>query len=118
HDLRTPLVTIIATASTLMELSDQLDKKMIKKIGKDLYFESEQLSRLINNLLQITYLEAEAVKLQKQPTSLHDVINLVVKTSTKKLGKRPVHINIPTDLPLIPFDNELIQEVLINLIDN
>ena len=77
-----------------------------------------KLSRLINNLLQITYLETEQVKLQKQLLSLKDVINLVVNTSSKKLGKRPVHIEVPDNLPLVPFDNTLIQEVLINLIDN
>ena len=118
HDLRTPLIGIIAAASTLMENGDQIEAKSVKKLGKDIYLESEQLSRLINNLLQITYLEDKNVKPQKQFSSIKDTINLVIRTSTKKLGKRPVHINIPDHLPDIPFDTLLIQEVLINLIDN
>jgi two-component system, OmpR family, sensor histidine kinase KdpD len=118
HDLRTPLATVMGAASTLMEMGNELDASDIKKIGKTIYFELEQLSRLINNILQMTYLEAESVKLQKELHSLMDLINLVVKISSKKLGKKPINIHIPTDLPLIPYDHILMQEVLVNLIDN
>lgn len=118
HDLRTPLLAVMAGASNLMELGEKLDGKKIKQTGSDIYFETEQLSRLINNLLQITYLESHNVKLQIQPSSLEDVINLVIKTSSKKLQNRAVIINLPRELPLIPFDRTLIQEVFFNLIDN
>ena len=118
HDLRIPLISIIAKASSMMEIGDTLDGNDIKKIGMDIYYETDQLSRLINNLLQITYLETNDIKLQIKPNSLLDVIKHVVKISSKKLSDRPVHINVPVNLPLIPFDSTLIQEVIINLIDN
>lgn len=118
HDLRTPLVAVMGAASTLTEMSRELDTRAIKKLGNEIYFEAEQLSRLINNLLQLTYLEAEAVKLQKEICSLSDIINLVVNISSKKLGKKLLKIRLPSYLPLIPLDNTLIQEVLFNLIDN
>lgn len=118
HDLRTPLIAVMAAASTLMEIGDTLERNKIKEMGKDIYYETEQLSRLINNLLQITYMESENVKLQIKPSSLKEVINLVVKTSSKKLKGRLVHISIPENLPTIPLDNLLIQDVLLNLIDN
>jgi len=118
HDLRTPLVAIMGTASTLMEMSDELTANKIKQSGKNIYFETEQLSRLINNLLQITYLEAKEIKLQKELCSLYELVSLIITTSNKKIGKKPVHINIPKDLPKIPLDKILIQEVFINLIDN
>lgn len=118
RDLRAPLVSVIGAASTLMEIGSELDARAVKKIGNTIYLESEQLSRLINNLLQMTYLEAEEIKLQKKYYSFGDVVALVINTSTKKLGKKPVHIRLPVDLPKIPFDQVLIQEVLINLIDN
>lgn len=118
HDLRTPLVSIVGAASTLMELGSELEGKAIKKIGKYIYLESEQLSRLINNLLQITYLEAETIALQKEPHVLMDLITQVVKASGNKIGKKPVNVTIPKDLPLIPFDATLMQEVFVNLLDN
>lgn len=118
HDLRTPLQGIIGAASTQIEMAKSLDARAIKKLGKDIYIEAEQLSRLINNLLQITYLETDQPELQKQLLSLPEIIHTVVNNSIEKLSKRPVLIDIPGDLPNIPFDSNLIKEVLINLIDN
>ena len=118
HDLRTPLVAVMGAASTLMEISDRLDKATIKNLGKEIYVETEQLSRLINNLLQITYLENDVIRLQLQQYSLPDVINFVVKMSAKKLENRKVNEQIPRDVPKIYVDHTLIQEVLLNLIDN
>lgn len=118
HDLRVPLVAVMGATSTLMEVGDTLEGKQIKKLGKDMYFELEQLSRLITNLLQMTYLEAEDVKLQKEPCSLLETIHLVIKTAHKKLGKKPITINFPENLPNVPLDSTLIQEVFHNLIDN
>ncbi len=118
HDLRTPLVVVMGAASTLMEIGHELDTQTIKKLSSDIYFELEQLNRLINNLLQMTYLEVESVKLQIEPHSLKDVINFVIKTLSKKIGKKPIFIKLPTQLPDVPFDNTLMQEVFINLIDN
>jgi two-component system sensor histidine kinase KdpD len=118
HDLRAPLVSIMGSAITQIEMAKELDSIEIKKLGKNIYAESEQLSRLINNLLQITYLESEEVKLQKQSCSLRNIITTVIKTLTKKLGQRPVNIIIPADLPNIPLDATLANEVFINLIDN
>jgi two-component system sensor histidine kinase KdpD len=118
HDLRVPLVAAMGATSTLMEMGDTLEGKQIKKLGKDMYFELEQLSRLITNLLQMTYLEAEDVQLQKESGSLLETINLVLKTSHKKIGKKPVILEFPPDLPNVPLDSTLIQEVFHNLIDN
>ncbi len=118
HDLRTPLAAVMGAANTLIEMSHELDAEHVKKFGKNIYFESEQLNRLINNLLQMTYLEAESVHLQKEPGSLQDVIQLVIHASNKKLGSRPILVHLPENLPAVPFDHTLIQEVFINLIDN
>lgn len=118
HDVRTPLVAAMGAASTLIEMCSELEVNQIKKLGNTIYFELENLSRLINNLLQMTYLEAEAVHLQKEPHSIVDLITLVLRTSSKKLKKRIVDLKIADNLPMVMFDDVLMQEVLLNLIDN
>jgi len=118
HNLRTPLVAVMGAASTLMEMGSELDAAKIKKLGKNIYVELEQLNRLLNNLLQMTYLEGDEVKLQKQLCSLKDIINLVITTSSKKIGKKPINVHLPPNLPEIPLDKILIEEVFINLLDN
>lgn len=118
HDLRTPILTVMGAANTLMETSSKLDTKKIKKLATNMYFELEQLNRLINNLLQMTYLETESVKLQKELYSLQEVISLVLNNMHNKLGNKPVHQRIAANLPKIPLDINLMQEVFFNLLDN
>jgi len=118
QDLRAPLASIMLSASTQMQLAKDLDSERITQIGQTIYSEAEQLSRLINNLLQITYLEKESIKLQKKPSSLKDLIGNVLKASREKLGKIPVYIKIPLEIPEIPYDNTLLEEVMFNLLDN
>ncbi len=118
HDIRTPLVAAMGSATTLMELGNDLDKLKIKKLSQDIIFELEQLRRLIHNFLQISYLEDKAVKLQKEFYSIHDVIAHALKISYAKSGKKHIHIFLAPNLPKIPLDKTLIEEVFVNLIDN
>jgi two-component system sensor histidine kinase KdpD len=118
HDLRTPLISIMSASSSITERVNELDGSTIKKLAKEIYHDSEELNRLINNLLQMTYLEGKAIKLQKEFYSLHDTVNLVLKTLSRQLGKKTVHIQFPSDLPLIPYDRVLIEQVFTHLIDN
>jgi two-component system sensor histidine kinase KdpD len=118
HDLRTPLISLMGNASTLINLSDQMSSQEIKKTGQEIYFESEQVNRLINNLLRITYLESKEISLQKEHSSLNELIKFIINTSSKKLGKRNVDLQLEERLPKVPFDYTLLQEVIINLLDN
>lgn len=118
HDLRAPLASIMASANTQIEMPSKLKPAAVEKLGKDIYAQSEELSRLINNLLQVTYLEAESVVLQKEPHSLRELIEGVLTLASKRLGNKPVNLDLPLTLPNIPFDDALIQAVFVNLIDN
>lgn len=118
HDLRTPLIAAIGAASTLREMGDKLEAHTIKKLGSDIYRELEQLSHLINNLLQMTYLEAGTVTLQKELYPLNYVLNSAIVALSNQLGKKPIHIRLPADLPNLLYDKTLMQEVFINLLDN
>lgn len=118
HDLRTPLVAMMGAVSTLMEMGDELDKIHIKKLANVINIELEELGRLINNLLQIIYLESETIKLQLEPHSLENTIKHALKMLRKKIGKREIHTEFPANLPQVVYDNTLIQDVFINLIEN
>ncbi len=118
QDLRAPIAAILLTAGTQMQMARQLSVDKIHSLGQTIYNEAEHLSRLINNLLQITYLESNAVKLNKEPSSLLVVINKVIKISRDRLGKTPVYIDVAKDLPMIPLDRVLLEAVLQNLLDN
>lgn len=118
HDLRIPIVAVLGAATTLIEMNRELGANKIKQLGTEIYAEGKQIHRLINNLLQITLLETNAIKLQIKPNSLMKIINQTVIAFRESIEKNPILLNIPDNLPLIPFDNTLLQEVFLNLIDN
>lgn len=118
HDMRAPLISVMGAASTLIEMSGELKPQMIHKLGNAIYFETEQVSHLISNLLQITYLESDKIKLKKQLCSLPEEIDLLLKTLSKRLGKKPVKLHFAQNFPLVPFDKVLMAEVFTSLIDN
>lgn len=118
QDLRAPIAAIMLTAGTQMQMAKSATAERVRSLGQTIYNETEQLSRLINNLLQITYLESNAVKLQKEQSSLSLLINKVIKASREKLGTTPIYIHVPKEIPLIPIDKVLLEGVFLNLLDN
>lgn len=118
HDLRAPLVAVTGAASTLMEMGGDLDKKQIHHLSIKILVELEELSRLINNLLQMTYLEAESITLELVPHSLNNTIQHVIESLKNKIGEREIQIDVPEKLPEIIYDDALIEDVFGNLIDN
>ncbi|MCL9683227.1 sensor histidine kinase [Legionella maioricensis] len=118
HQLRAPLAVIMVAANSQIELARDLRPNKIRSLGREIYFESEQLNRLINNFLQITYLESRAATVHKQLHSLSDTLKTVLELFRLKLGNRRVKINMPENLPRFYYDNALIQDVFINLFDN
>ena len=66
----------------------------------------------------MTRLEAGAIKVKREPRDVQDVIGAALQQVGERLGDRPVEIDVPADLPLVPLDFVLIVHVLVNLIDN
>ena len=114
NDLDSPLKVIISAVGNLRNV----DGEKMSSIGKDLDYEIEKLSQLNNNILRIIQLEFHDLKLHKKPTSLKEVISFVVKVYDKALRARSVQTHLPRNLPTVPLNKGLIQEVIINLIDN
>jgi two-component system sensor histidine kinase KdpD len=117
HDLRTPLAAITGASSSLLEgavKDPATQREMIQSIRE----ESERLSRLVANLLDITRLEAGAVTINKQWHPLEEIVGSALNRLDAFLTGRPVTTTLPADLPLVPVDGVLIEQVLVNLIEN
>ncbi len=114
NDLHTPLKVIIRAATSLREIKED----NIRKTGKDIDYEIEKLNQLNNNISRIIQLEFQDIKLSKSPALLQEIIDFVIKTSSKSLKDRPVFTHVQDNMPPLPVNEGLIQEVLINLVDN
>jgi len=118
HDLRTPLASITGALSSLQEKSLELNQKDRNILLKTAHEEAERLNRLVENLLNMTRLEAGAIHLRLEPNDIQDVIGASLEQMGERLANRKIKINIAPDLPLIPLDFSLFGQVLVNLFDN
>lgn len=118
HDLRTPLAAITGAASSLYEHDALLDPESRRELARTIAEEGDQLNRLVHNLLDMTRLEGGKVRLRREPHPLEDLIGSTLIVMERRLRERTVELRIAPDLPAVPLDGILIQEVLINLIEN
>jgi two-component system sensor histidine kinase KdpD len=118
HDLRTPLATIAGAASGLIDGDRALDEATRRDMVLSICEEADRLNRLVNNLLNMTRIESGALHLRKEWHPLDEVIGSALTVLKRRLGDRPVQTRVAEDLPLVPMDGILIEQVLVNLIEN
>jgi two-component system, OmpR family, sensor histidine kinase KdpD len=118
HDLRTPLAAITGSASSLLDNGESLPAATRRDLLENIHDEAERLERLVNNLLEMTKLEAGAVQLKKELHIPGEIIGSAIARVEERLGARSLTTQIAPDLPLVPMDALLIEQVLVNLLDN
>lgn len=117
HDLRTPLATIVGSASSLVE-SHELQAEAQTELARSIYDEARRMSHLINNILDMARLEAGIIKLNKQWYPLEEIIGSVLNRLTLILSDRKVSVKLPHGIPMVYVDAVLIEQVLLNLLEN
>ena len=118
HDLRTPLAAIAGASSTLVESDATLDHGARHELAESIYEESERLNRLVANLLDMTRLEGGAMSIRKEWQSIEETVGVVLNRLARQLGNHRVETHLDPELPLVPLDELLIQQVLVNLLEN
>ena len=118
HDLRTPLAVVAGAASTLLEKEGSLDRSARFELLQTIHEETDRLERIIRNVLNLTRLDSGAIKVRKEWQPLEEIIGVVLNRFSDRFQERPLELKIPSDLPLIPFDALLMEQVLSNLLEN
>ena len=118
HDLRTPLVSITGTLSSLMDGEARYDEAAQSELLMDAYAEADRLNRLVGNLLDMSRLESGSIKLHREVYDLSEVIGVARAQLRNQLEGRQIKIDLPDDLPMIPVDMTLLAQVFANLLDN
>jgi len=117
HDLRTPLAAIAGASSTLVDDAG-LDTATRHELAESIFEESERLNRLVVNLLDMTRLDAGALQVRKEWQVVEEVVGVVLNRLARRLQHYRLTTQLAPDLPLVPFDPLLIQQVLTNLLEN
>ncbi len=118
HDLRTPLTTIYASSTALLENSSSLSDEHKCRITEGIKEDSEWLIRMVENMLSVTRIDSGIVKIIKTPTVLDELIDSVILKFKKRYPSQEVLIEIPDEMIIIPMDAILIEQVLVNLLEN
>lgn len=118
HDLRTPLTSIIGTASSYLEqgayLSDKDKSHLVETISED----AQWLLHMVENLLSVTRINDQTASVKKSMEPLEEVVSSAMQRFHKRLPEAKVQLQIPDDFIMIPMDPTLIEQVLINLLEN
>lgn len=118
HDLRTPLASIAGSAETLLALPSAAVQSAERDLLSGVKTEADRLALLLENILDMTRLEAGNVSLNLEPQPLEEVIGATLQALEQRLLERKLELHIPDDLPLVFIDAVMIERVLANLLDN
>ncbi|MEC7984915.1 MAG: ATP-binding protein [Myxococcota bacterium] len=134
HELRTPLTSVLGFAKIIQKRfndvimpsyqpTEKKEKRAVKQIGKNLdviISESKRLTSLINDVLDISKMEAGRIEWRFARTSLNGIIEQALQATDGLFGSKPVGLvrDIPTNLPEVVADSDRIIQVVINLISN
>ena len=118
HDLRTPLASIKAAASSLLQEDVQWDEETKRSFARSIEREADRLNRLVSNLLDMSRIEDGALKPEKELYMIPELIQDVLGRLQPLLHGRIVQTQVATDLPPVELDYMQIDQVLTNLIEN
>ena len=118
HDLRTPLVSVTGVLYSLKEEGTHLSDRARRELLDSACSEAERLNRFVGNLLDMTRIEAGAIRLNVELCDIQDLVGCALAVVEQRIGSRPVEIQLPDDLPLVFMDLVLMTQVLVNILDN
>jgi two-component system sensor histidine kinase KdpD len=116
HDLRTPLASIKASASSLRQPDIEWTKAESDEFLATIEDETDRLTNLVGNLLDMSRVNANAVRPVLRPTSLEEVVPAAVTSLGPRA--RQVAISVADDVPEVEADPTLLERVVANLVDN
>ncbi|HUT67408.1 MAG TPA: ATP-binding protein [Dehalococcoidales bacterium] len=118
HELRTPLAVIKGSANSLLQpdvvFDEQTRRDFLVSIDKD----ADTLTRLVDDLLMMSRLEAEALEVKRKPHKLTEVIDSIKDRLDNLTARHHLRIDIPDTTPPVAIDEGRIGEVLTNLVEN
>jgi len=118
HELRTPLASIKGFATTLLRQDVRWDEATQREFLRIIEEESNRLEELIDNLLDMSQVEAGALRIQKEPVQLRRLVREAVEMAQRRTETHWFVVDLPSELPRVWADPRRIRQVLNNLLEN
>ncbi|GAB4272554.1 two-component system histidine kinase PnpS [Thermincola ferriacetica] len=119
HELRTPLTSIKGFVETLLDGAME-DREVARRFLEIINVETNRLSRLINDILSLSSIEAKNKEISRSPVNFNEIVEKVLPILVPMAEEKNITVetDIHPDLPVIMANEDLIKQVLINLVDN
>jgi len=118
HDFRTPLSSILGSASSLLDYGEKLDPVARSDLLQHIKVEAEGLDELVRNLLAVTRIEAGALELRHDWVDLREIVQRIVSAARRRGAGQRFETKLPLDLPLIRADAALIEQAVGTIVAN
>ncbi len=119
HELRTPLTSIRAVTEILHDSPDMPPAKRTHLL-ETVIKETERLTRLINQMLDLAKIESGSVDWQISQINLREIVELSILAIEPLFTERQIHLTVdmPDDVPLVDADQDRLIQVMLNLLAN
>lgn len=118
HDLRAPLSSIMASASTLVDSGADLHLATTVELASLIDVQSRRLADLVQNLLDMSRVQSGVLEPRYSIVALDDLVDAVLDDLRARHRDHLVDVALPSSLPPVDVDAVLMTRVLSNLVDN
>lgn len=118
HDIRTPLTSIVGSASGILDNHEVLEEKKILELVTDIKDEAQWLIRIVENLLSVTRINGENARIHTEEEIVEEIISSAVIKFQKRFPEAKIEVDMPEEVLMVPMDGILIEQVLVNLLEN
>ncbi len=118
HELRSPLTSVKGYTSLLLNRWDRLSDEQKKAMLEQVHHDADRVTRLVNELLDISRLETGHLQLRRQMVGLPGLAASVVAKLAMEYPELECDIVFPIGFPSVPADPDKVEQVLTNLVEN
>jgi two-component system sensor histidine kinase KdpD len=118
HNLRTPLASIKAAVSTLLDPDAELARPDERDLLETIYGETDRLERLVTKVLNLSRIRAGGLELDPHPADIAGLAEAAIRRLRPIAGGHVVRVEVPPDLAEVDLDVTMVEQVFLNLLEN
>lgn len=118
HDIRTPLTSIVGSASGILDNEEVLTRERMLELVEDIRDEAQWLIRIVENLLSVTRINGENAHIHTDDEIVEEIVGSAVLKFRKRFPGMEVETVMPEEFLMVPMDGILIEQVIVNLLEN
>ena len=118
HEMRTPMTVIMGAIETVLIEEARLTQEEKHQLLQEAFLESESLSHILENLLELSRAQSDRLVLHTEPTNVEAVVRATIDRVRKQYPSHQFIVDFAPEVPLVPAEEWRLELILRNLLDN